>query len=55
MNGFRLALVALLMGTGLVVSGCGKAETKAPKSAVEHTDDDGHDQSEHEDHSGHNH
>jgi len=55
MNGFRNMFVALLMGTVVAVAGCGKAQTETPKPAVEHRDGDGHDHSQHEDHSGHDH
>jgi len=48
-NGFRLMLVAVLAGSALALSGCGKAKDEKPKAAVAHTDDDG------DDHSGHNH
>ena len=50
----RWVFAVTLIGA-LMFAGCGKAKTEASKATVEHTDDDGHDHSKHEDHSGHNH
>jgi hypothetical protein len=52
MQTFRLMLVAVLVGSGALFSGCAKEEKKP---ATEHSDHDGHDHSSHEDHSGHDH
>ena len=50
MNGLRYMVMAALVGSAMAIAGCGKAKTEDAKPAVEHTDDDGHD-----DHKGHNH
>jgi hypothetical protein len=49
MNGLRMMLIVLIAGSAVALSGCGKKSEPA-KPAVEHTEDDGH-----EDHTGHNH
>ncbi len=54
MSKFKLLLIAALAGSALALTGCGKkSEPSAP--ATEHTEDDGHDHSAHDDHTGHNH
>lgn len=50
MNRLRFMVMAALVASGLAIAGCGKAKTEASKPAVEHADNDGHDE-----HKGHNH
>lgn len=54
MNGLRMMLVVVLVGSALALSGCGK-KSEPSKANPAHTDHDGHAHSDHDDHSGHNH
>jgi hypothetical protein len=49
MNGLKILLIVTVAGSALALAGCGK-KNEPPEPAVEHTEDDGH-----EDHTGHNH
>lgn len=49
MNRLRLLLVAMLAGSALAMTGCGK-KSESSKPAEEHSEHDGHDHGSHEGH-----